>query len=129
MSDEEDASGQQNEGSATLADTIRAAREAAGLSLRQLSPLVGLDFSVLSRIEAGKVTRPSPEVLQNIAEVLELDASELLAFVGVKATLPEPKVYFRKAYGMTEDEAIEAARLIEERYGSSPHTKITPTGE
>lgn len=111
-------SNQQSKETATLADTIRAAREAAGLSLRQLSPLVGLDFSVLSRIEAGKVTRPSPEVLQNIADVLELDASELLTFVGVKATLPEPKIYFRKAYGMSEDEANEAARLIEERYGT-----------
>jgi transcriptional regulator with XRE-family HTH domain len=98
----------------TLASVIRQAREAAGLSIRQLAPLVGIDYSVLSRIEAGKVTRPSPEVVQNIAEALELDATELLAFVGVKANLPDPKVYFRKAYGMTENEAEEAAVVIAE---------------
>jgi len=100
----------------SLADVIREAREAAGLSIRQLATLVGLDFSVLSRIEAGKVARPSPEVLQNLADVLELDAAELLAFIGVKMKLPEPRTYFRQAYGMTEREAEEAAALIARRY-------------
>lgn len=98
----------------TLASVVREAREAAGLSIRQLATLVGLDFSVLSRIEAGKVARPSPEVLQNLAEVLELDAAELLTFIGVKMTLPEPKVYFRRAYGFSEREAEEAATIIAE---------------
>jgi transcriptional regulator with XRE-family HTH domain len=97
---------------ATLASVIRQAREAAGLSVRQLAPLVGAHHSVLSRIEAGEVTRPSAEMVQNIAAALELDPSELLAFIGVKATLPEPKVYFRRAYGMTESEAAEAETLI-----------------
>jgi transcriptional regulator with XRE-family HTH domain len=108
---------------ATLADVIHDAREAAGLSIRQLAPLVGIHHSVLARIERGEVTKPSPELLQNIAEVTETDAARLLAFIGVKATLPEPKVYFRRAYGMTEDEANEAARMIEERYGSSTQAK------
>lgn len=99
---------------ATLASVVRQGREAAGLSLRQLATLVGIDFSVLSRIEAGKVARPSPQVVQNLAEVLELDASELLAFIGVKMTLPEPKVYLRKAYGFSEREAEEAAAIIAE---------------
>jgi transcriptional regulator with XRE-family HTH domain len=99
---------------ATLASVVRAAREAAGLSIRQLAPLVRAHYSVLARIEAGDVTRPSPEMVQNIAQALELDASELLAFIGVKATLPEPKVYFRKAYGMSEREAEEAEAVIAE---------------
>jgi transcriptional regulator with XRE-family HTH domain len=98
----------------TLAGIIRAAREAAGLSVRQLAPLVGVHHSVLARIETGDIARPSPELLQNIADALEIDASELLAFVGVKANLPEPKIYFRKAYGMSEREAEEAEALIAE---------------
>jgi hypothetical protein len=53
-------------------------------------------------------------MLQNIAGALELDPNELLTFIGVEATLPEPKVYFRKAYGMTEHEAEEAEAVIAE---------------
>ncbi|MEC3976231.1 helix-turn-helix domain-containing protein [Amycolatopsis sp. H20-H5] len=97
----------------TLAAAIRRGREAAGLSVRQLAPLVGAHHSVLSRIEAGAVARPSPELVQNIAAALELDPSDLLAFIGVKSTMPEPKVYFRRAYGMSETEAAEAASIIE----------------
>jgi transcriptional regulator with XRE-family HTH domain len=98
----------------TLGEAIRQARKAVGLSSRQLAPLVGIHHSVLSRIERGEVTRPSPKLLQNIAEVTETDPSTLLAFLGVKATLPEPRVYFRKAYGMTEEEAEEAEAVIAE---------------
>jgi transcriptional regulator with XRE-family HTH domain len=98
----------------TLGEAIRQARKAAGLSSRQLAPLVGIHHSVLSRYECGEVTRPKPKVLQDIAEVTETDASALLAFLGVKATLPEPRVYFRKAYGMTDDEAEEAEATIAE---------------
>ncbi|MEU0537072.1 helix-turn-helix domain-containing protein [Amycolatopsis tolypomycina] len=96
----------------TLANLIRQGREAAGLSVRQLAPLVGVHHSVLARIESGEVARPSAEVVQHIAEALELDAAELLAFVGVKPTLPEPRVYFRRAYGMSDDEAKEAEQII-----------------
>lgn len=98
----------------TLAEAIHQAREAAGLSIRQLAPLVGKHHSDLARIERGEVTHPSPELLQNIAEVTETDASTLLAFIGVKATLLKPKVYFRRAYGMSEDEAEEAETVIAE---------------
>lgn len=97
---------------ATLASVIREAREAAGLSIRQLAPLVGAHYSMLSRIEAGEVTRPAAEMVQNIAIALELDPAELLGFIGVKTMLPEPKVYFRRAYGMTDSEAAEAEALI-----------------
>ena len=96
----------------TLGEAIRQAREAVGLSIRQLAPLVGIHYSVLSRYERGKVRQLKPKVLQDIAEVTETDPSTLLNFLGVKATLPEPKVYFRKAYGMTEDEADEAETII-----------------
>lgn len=99
---------------ATLAEAVRDARAAAGLSIRQLAPLVGVHHSVLARIERGEVTKSSPELLQHIAEVTETDPARLLAFIGVKATLPEPRVYFRRAYGMTEDEAAEAEAIIAE---------------
>lgn len=57
---------------------------------------------------------PSAAVLQKLADALELDASELLTFIGVgpSSTLPSPRVYFRRKFGMTDQEAARLARLI-----------------
>lgn len=100
----------------TLGEYIRSARNEAGLSIRQLASLAGMNHSYLVKIETDQNDSPSADVLQRIAEVLEIDASELLAFVGVKPSsiLPPATVYFRKKFGMSEAEAIEATRLIEQ---------------
>lgn len=104
-----DSSKQSGSEPATLAEDARQAREAAGLSIRQAAPLIGCHHSVLARIENGETTRPSPELLQNMATVYEVDAEQLLAHIGIKPTLPEPKVYFRKAYGIdVEPGEVEA---------------------
>jgi transcriptional regulator with XRE-family HTH domain len=97
----------------SLGATIRAGRKAAGLTLRDCAKLVGVHYSYLARLESGEYDRPGPETLQRLAETLELDASELFAFIGVKPVLPEPKMFFRRAYGMSEAEAAEAADIIE----------------
>ena len=83
----------------TLASVIRQARKAPGLSIRQLAQVVGAHHSLLARIELGEVTRPSPDMVQRIADTLELDPSALLTFIGVKPTtvLPAPRIYFRRA--------------------------------
>jgi len=99
----------------TLGATIRRHREAAGLSIRKLAPLVGIHFANLARLENDEVEQPSAEVLQRIADVLEADASELLAYVGVKPNTPEPRVYFRKAYGLSDEEALQVVKELDER--------------
>ncbi|GLZ40935.1 helix-turn-helix transcriptional regulator [Actinokineospora sp. NBRC 105648] len=97
----------------TLGSTIRQARQEAGLSIRQLAPMVGAHHSVLAKIEAGDVTRPTGVMLQNIARALELDVTDLLRFVGVDAPLPPAKVYFRRAYNMTDKEQAAAEAAIQ----------------
>jgi hypothetical protein len=49
--------------------------------------------------------------------VLEIDSQELLKFVGVKPSMPEPRVYFRKEFGVSDKEAREIVKLIKENYG------------
>jgi transcriptional regulator with XRE-family HTH domain len=98
----------------TLGETIQAHRERARLSQRQLAAQVGLHYSVLSRIESGEVERPSGELLQHLAEALNIDPADLLAFVGVKPSLPEPKMYFRRKLGMNAKDADVLAKLVEE---------------
>lgn len=48
---------------------IRAARKAQNLSLRQLAELSEVDYSMISRIENGKVD-PSPRVVKALTDAL-----------------------------------------------------------
>lgn len=107
---------------------LRAQREAAGLSIRELARLVEVDHGYLIRLEGGQKRNPSAELLHKIANVLELDPTEVLGFIGVEpsSVLPPMEVIFRKKYDLTEAEAKEAADLIEERYGKDkkqPHRR------
>lgn len=97
----------------TLGAYIRAIRERAGLSQRQLASLAGFHHSMLARLESGEVAeQPKPENLQRLADALGIDSGDLLAFLGVKPSVPEPRVYFRRAYGMSDSEAAEAEAII-----------------
>lgn len=101
----------------SLGETIRAAREAKGLSIRSFARAANADHTLVSRIEAGKVLRPSVELLERFADVLECDASELLALVGIRPRLPEPHVYFRSAFGVSDEEAEDMLALLRKEYG------------
>lgn len=100
----------------TLGDTIRRHRERAGLSVRQLSAKTGLNHSYLSRLENGTREHPAPEVLQSIARAFDLEPAKLLRFIGIKPTdlMPSKRVFFRRAYGLTAGEAVEAEARIAE---------------
>jgi transcriptional regulator with XRE-family HTH domain len=106
-----------------LGQYLRTKREEAGLSIRELARLAGVDFAYLSRLESGERSEPSAELLQRIADVLEADASELLAYVGIKPVMPEPRAYFRKQYGVSESDAEEMAQLLDKFTGKEQKAK------
>lgn len=99
---------------ASVGDLIRAHREAAGYSMRQLAAMAGIHHSYLARLERGDKEKPTYEVLQRLADALEIDAGELLSFIGVRPTLPAPRVYYRRAFRLTDEEAEEADRRMQE---------------
>jgi transcriptional regulator with XRE-family HTH domain len=75
------------------------------MSLRELAGRVGIDFTYLSKIENGKVSPPSNEVIEKLARELEADLEELLALAAKvsqedlrKAVAQDPRigVLFRK---------------------------------
>jgi transcriptional regulator with XRE-family HTH domain len=98
----------------SIGDLIRAYREAAGYSVRQLATMAGIHHSYLARLERGDKEKPTYEVLQRLADALEIDAGELLSFIGVRPTLPAPRVYYRRAFRLTDEEADEADRRMQE---------------
>ena len=55
---------------------VRSARDASGLSLRQLARESGVGLSYLHRLETGQAVRPGPRVLRKLATALGRDAHE-----------------------------------------------------
>lgn len=64
-----------------LSDTVRDARIKAGLSLRDLAKELRISASYISDIENDRRV-PSEDVLRQLAEILKLDADDLLAKAG-----------------------------------------------
>jgi transcriptional regulator with XRE-family HTH domain len=65
-----------------LGDYLREQREAAKLSVRQLSLLAGVSNPYLSQIERG-LRKPSAEVLQQLAKGLRISAEALYVRAGI----------------------------------------------
>jgi transcriptional regulator with XRE-family HTH domain len=68
---------------------IRAQRQLADLSLRQLAGLTNVSNAYLSQIERG-LHQPSLKVLRSIATALNLSQETLLAGAGLMDTPPRP---------------------------------------
>src|SRR4051794_19742215 len=97
-----------------LAGRLRAIREEAGLSIRQLAARMGVHHGQIARIESGE-RNASPAYLQRFAELFGLDAAELLEYVGIKQsnTLPPLRDYFMRKLGVSGDEAEVLKNLVE----------------
>jgi transcriptional regulator with XRE-family HTH domain len=83
-----------------LGELIRAQREAARLSLRDLAALTNVSNPYLSQVERG-LHEPSVRVLRSIAEALGLSAETLLTSAGLLGDDAPPAV-------PTVEAAIEA---------------------
>jgi transcriptional regulator with XRE-family HTH domain len=96
---------------ATLAEYLRAIREQAGISQRQLANRVGIHNSYLARLESGENDSPAAELLQRIADILEVSSTDLMAFIGVKPPqgLPDFAPYLRAKYHLDEEAIREMA--------------------
>jgi transcriptional regulator with XRE-family HTH domain len=88
-----------------LGETIRDTRLSLGLTLRQAAAAVGMAHSSLARLESGQHESTSPDRLQRLARLLEIDARDLFALAGIEAPegLPSFAPYLRAKYGMRED--------------------------
>ena len=60
-------------------ESFRKAREAKGLSLRDLGDIADMDYNNISDIERGLV-RPTIITFISLAEALDLDPAKLLSF-------------------------------------------------
>jgi HTH-type transcriptional regulator, competence development regulator len=64
-------------------DEIRKARKKKGYTLRQLAPLVEIDFTYLSKLENDRADHPpSEELVRFLAKILNLDEERLIYLAG-----------------------------------------------
>ena len=61
-------------------ERVRALRKEQGITQRELSQQIGLDFTYLSKIETGALPPPSEAAIARISDALKVDLEELLAF-------------------------------------------------
>lgn len=73
----------------TLGELIRAQRQMANLTLRQLSAMAQVSNPYLSQVERG-VHQPSVRVLRGIAEALDVSAETLLVQAGLLSNVSSP---------------------------------------
>ena len=86
---------------------IRAQRQLANLSLRQMSEVAHVSNPYLSQLERG-LHEPSVRVLQSIAKALNVSADTLLAQAGLDDDAPKDEV-------STEAAIRQDARLTDEQ--------------
>ncbi len=66
----------------TLGETLKAARTAAGLSLRDVEKRTGVRSGHLSQIETNTIARPEPAILWELAATYGVDFAGLLRLAG-----------------------------------------------
>jgi HTH-type transcriptional regulator, competence development regulator len=98
---------------------LRAVREKGSDSLRKVEARSGLNSGYLSQLENGKITHPSPSVLQKVAAGYGLRFGDLLKWTGYVEEAEQPvgtnqAVAFSSVAGLGEpsDEELEALRAI-----------------
>lgn len=65
-----------------LGNRLRAARERAGLTLREVEERTGISNPYLSQIEGGKIKEPALRVLHRLGELYGESYAQLMALAG-----------------------------------------------
>lgn len=100
-------------GDEPFGEYLRRARNATGLTLRAVQDRTTVTNGYLSQIEGGRIERPSPNVLHQLAEVYGLDYAELLRRAG--HAVPSAAGTVRSAASRIPAEALDDLSSDEEQ--------------
>ena len=104
----------------TLGATLKAARTAAGLSLRDVERRTGVRSGHLSQIETDTIARPELAILWELAATYGIDFSDLLALAGHGGEPPSARqrrrmtVALRAMSELSPADQAEALRFMAE---------------
>lgn len=99
----------------TIGQYLEAARQEAGLSLRQLAEAAGVQLTIIARLLKDRMEQPRPTHLMRIAEVLELPAQDVFLIAGlpIPTEMPSVEALLRTEYDLSEAAVMEASEQIE----------------
>ena len=104
----------------TLGNRLRQARELKQLSISVVAKEADISTAYLQKLEVGDVKNPSPKMLFQLSEALEIDYSELMRLAGyvVPSSGASSKrrrnelTYALNSVELTEDEAETLAEYL-----------------
>ena len=92
---------------------IKNVRKNKGISLRKLHEMTGISRAYLFDLENNRRTNPSVAILENIANVLEVNIKELF-YSELDLNLLKEEMYVRiDKYGINSNEALEISQIID----------------
>jgi transcriptional regulator with XRE-family HTH domain len=94
-----------------VGDFIRAQRQLANLSLRQLAELAHVSNPYLSQVERG-LYRPSAEVMKSLAAALQISAETLYARAGLLDEVSETSCTVLEAIRLDEQLTTEQKEAL-----------------
>ena len=94
-----------------LGEFIKAQRELANLSLRQLSEIAKVSNPYLSQVERG-LYRPSAEVMKSLATALQISAETLYARAGLLDEVSEASCTVLEAIRLDEELTTEQKEAL-----------------
>lgn len=119
----------------SLEEILRDAREAKGLSLRDVAERTGISRSHLGYLETGQRERPDPRVLRLLADLYGLALSDLYLAAGydLPDKLPTFTPYLRSRYHdlpkAAQHELQDSFRRITAKYGYDADVSGPADGE
>ena len=104
-----------------LGKRLRRARDRKELPLSAVAAAADISTAYLQKLEAGSVKQPSPNILYQLAEALEIDYAELMRLAGyIVPNQPEDVgrrrnelTHALSSEELTEQEAEELAKYLE----------------
>lgn len=102
---------------------IRTEREARGIGLREEAKMIGVSPTYLSKVERDQFPPPAEDKVKKIAEILDLDADQLLALADrvssdlsdiIKEQPREMAALLRTTKGLTAEDLVRLARKVQQ---------------
>jgi transcriptional regulator with XRE-family HTH domain len=95
-----------------LGEQLKAVRELKGLSLAAVAGPAEMSATYLQKLERGEVESPSPHRLHRLADVLDVDYSDLMGLAGY--VVPRTESNGNAPGGSLLAQALSAEELTEE---------------
>jgi transcriptional regulator with XRE-family HTH domain len=98
---------------ANLGEILRKRREELNLTLRQVEESTGISNAYLSQIENQKIIRPSPSVLNKLANLYEISYNRLMGLAGHPLDNDHhTTILFRTSGGTTDELTVDEEREL-----------------